>query len=77
VACVLELARTNPKKRKEIADAGIVSTLRHICDWTGGVTISPGGRTAAHHGVMEDDKDVIDQARMALDWLEHGEVYVT
>ncbi|KAJ7059726.1 ARM repeat-containing protein [Mycena amicta] len=28
-----------------------------------------------HHGHMEDDRDVIDQAKTALDWLEHGEAY--
>jgi hypothetical protein len=24
---------------------------------------------------MEDDKDVIESAKTALDWLEHGEAY--
>jgi len=69
VGCVLELARTNPRRRKELIDAGIVSTLRHICEWTGGVSVSPGGRMAH---ILDDDKDVVDKARTALDWLEHG-----
>lgn len=74
VACVLELVRNNPKRRKDIIDAGIVSTLRHICEWSGGLTMSPGGRSLQHHssGALEDDRDTIDNARLALDWLEHG-----
>ncbi|KAF7319164.1 hypothetical protein HMN09_00252900 [Mycena chlorophos] len=32
-----------------------------------------GGRFGSGH--MEDDRDVIDQAKTALDWLEHGEAY--
>ncbi|KAF8881879.1 hypothetical protein BD779DRAFT_1675220 [Infundibulicybe gibba] len=35
VACVLQLAR-NPKGRKEMVEAGMESTLRHICDGRAG-----------------------------------------
>jgi len=74
VACILELARNHPERQKEIADAGIVSTLRHICEWTGAMSMSPGGRALqGHHSIIaEDDRDMIDQAKAALDWLEHG-----
>jgi hypothetical protein len=72
VACILELARKNPKRRKELVDAGIISTLKRISEWSGGVSSSPGGRALGHHAVAEDEKDVVDQARLALDWLEHG-----
>lgn len=72
VGCILQLTRTNPKRRREIVDAGFVSTLRHLCDWSGAAG-SPGGRSPA---VVEDDRDVIDQARLALDWLEHGDAYM-
>ena len=80
---VLELARTNPKRRKEFADAGIVSTLKRICEWPAGVSVGggtgpggpglgPGARrmSMGHH--HHHDEDVIVQARAALDWLELG-----
>ncbi|KAJ6523494.1 ARM repeat-containing protein [Mycena vulgaris] len=38
-----------------------------------GVGVSVGLRGTA----MDDDRDVIEQARTALDWLEHGEAYST
>ena len=71
MAFVLELARRNPKRRKELVDVGIVATLKLICEWTGGTSSSPGGR-AGLHILAEEDKEVISQARAALDWLEHG-----
>ncbi|KAJ6617124.1 armadillo-type protein [Mycena sp. CBHHK59/15] len=79
VSCILELARTNPKRRRALMDAGIVSTLRHICHPAGppgaiASSTSPGGRTFVLTA-MDDDRDVIEQARTALDWLEHGEAY--
>ncbi|KAF5346730.1 hypothetical protein D9756_010404 [Leucocoprinus leucothites] len=156
-ACIYQLAR-NPKGRRAIIDAGIISTLRHLCEWSGtgmspsapssnsvgspvvnlgGRGTSPGGRnwgsaagpstvgshgsshshghgfgsghwsgsshalphyphyphsvfnshhaipsayhphSAAHqHGTaMEDDKEVVQNARAALDWLERGDTY--
>jgi len=163
-SCIRQLAH-NPKGRRAITDAGIISTLRHLCEWSGsgmspatvtspisigspvsgiGVSTTPGGRglspggrnwgssvgagtsgshayphshshglgaghwtgptshllhhyphhslhhghhtvpsiyqphSAAHqHGnTMDDDKEVVHNARAALDWLERGDTYV-
>lgn len=71
VSCVLQLIRANLHRRQEFHDTGIISTLRHMCDWSGGVSLSPGGRMVGHH-VVEDDKEVIDLARQAVEWLDHG-----
>ncbi|KAJ7590838.1 ARM repeat-containing protein [Mycena floridula] len=73
VACILELARNHPERRKVLADAGIVSTLHHICEWGGGMSLSPGGRpmSLSGHPIVAEDRDLIDQAKLALDWLEH------
>jgi hypothetical protein len=74
VACILELAQTDTKRaRIEMGSAGITSTLRHMCDWPGAISFSPGGRTGGLHVSGEEDKDVINQARQALDWLENDE----
>ena len=74
VSCILYLIRGKPQCRQELQDTGIISTLRHMCDWGGGVSISPGGRMLGHHHhVVEDDKEVIDAAREALDRLDHGD----
>jgi hypothetical protein len=43
-----------------------------MCDWSGGVSLSPGGRMSGSHHVIEDDKEVINLARQAVDWLDHG-----
>jgi hypothetical protein len=73
VACVLELTRTDPKRsRREFSEAGITSTLRHICEWTGGVGVSPTGRGQHWNMFIEDDREVVDQARQALSLLEHS-----
>ncbi|KAJ3568008.1 hypothetical protein NP233_g5999 [Leucocoprinus birnbaumii] len=164
-ACIHQLAR-NSRGRRAIIEAGIIPTLRHICEWSGsgmspsapspivgspglslsGRGISPGGKnwgspaggpsiggggashtssshphslglgssvpwnggsssshgfphlphyphsvfnahhtmpsvyqphSAAHqHGTaMEDDREVVQNARAALDWLERGDSY--
>lgn len=73
ISCIFELIRADPQKTlKPLNDAGIVSTLRHISGWTGGVGISPGGRSAGHGMAIEEDGEVIAQARMALEWLDHS-----
>lgn len=72
VSCILNLIRTGPPRRQEFHDTGIISTLRHMCDWSGGVSLSPGGRMSGSHHVIEDDKEVINLARQAVDWLDHG-----
>ncbi|KAJ8522891.1 hypothetical protein ONZ45_g602 [Pleurotus djamor] len=66
VDCILEIARSSAANRKEIIDAGIVMTLRHICEWTGGVPVSPSGGRTSLHPVIEDDKFVVELARQAL-----------
>lgn len=71
VSCVSALICANPKRRQEFQEAGIISTLRHMCDWSGGVSLSPGGRMSGHHHVIEDDKEVIGRARQAVEWLDH------
>ncbi|KAL9708624.1 hypothetical protein Ac2012v2_008173 [Leucoagaricus gongylophorus] len=140
-SCIYQLAR-NSKGRRAIIEAGIISTLRHLCEWSnpgvppsspisvgsigGGLSgrgMSPGGRnwgsttgtniggsysTSHSHGhwggsshilphypygvfnnhhahssiyqphsavhqhgtTMEDDKEVVQNARAALDWLD-------
>lgn len=160
VSCVLVLAQANPRRRKEMAEVGIVGTLRRLCEWSGhahgqphghahghasslaggmGLSLSPSNATAGggpgpgpggmsawggrspirspstsntptvagiygswggsgslhhHHShsfthpghvgghyptshsmVLDDDRDVVQRARTALEWLEHGEVY--
>ncbi|OJA13588.1 hypothetical protein AZE42_02727 [Rhizopogon vesiculosus] len=74
VSSILALVQSNIRRKHELADAGIISTLRHMCDWTTGVSVnmSPGGR---HHRIhMEDDKDVAKLARSILDILEHSNI---
>ena len=69
VACVRELVRTNPHCYRELHDAGIDTTLRHMCDYGGGlVAASPTG-SAFTMGV-EEDSEVREKAREALRWLE-------
>jgi hypothetical protein len=38
-----------------------------------GAGAGAGGGVGALRGVLDDDRDVVDQARVALDWLEHGD----
>ncbi|KAF8901845.1 armadillo-type protein [Gymnopilus junonius] len=149
VGCILTLVQGQPRRRKEMTDAGIVSTLKRFTEWSGhgpslggsghghagGISLSPpntssvrwGGRTQSpvrgsaasgtasagvygswagtgsmhqHHSqhhqpwyqsssssgrgsawpshmALEDDRDVVQRARQALEWLEHGETYIT
>lgn len=75
VNCVFQLIRNNPKRIREFHESGIVSTLRHISDRIGAVSLSPGGvgrlHGHHHHGV-DDDKEISERARLAVDWLEHA-----
>jgi hypothetical protein len=68
VSCILQLIHS--EYRDELQDAGIITTLRHICDLSGVVSLSPGGRMSGHHHVIEDDKEVIDLARQAVNIWE-------
>ncbi len=52
-----------------MVETGILSTLRHICEWSGG------GLTMSHahtSSAIEEEKDIIEHARLALNWLEYG-----
>ncbi|KAF4608317.1 hypothetical protein EYR40_000661 [Pleurotus pulmonarius] len=71
--CILAIVKSSAlgPTRSDIVEAGIVSTLRHICEWSGAVAVSPGGRSSTHHTVIEDDKEVVDLARQSLQCLEH------
>ncbi|KAI0929233.1 hypothetical protein AcW1_006226 [Taiwanofungus camphoratus] len=69
ISCVLELAKANPRSHKELHDAGIDSTLRHMCEYSGGLGGSPARRFAMG---KEDDSEVQEKARDALHWLEHN-----
>ncbi|KAJ7503801.1 ARM repeat-containing protein [Mycena galericulata] len=80
VSAVLELARTSTAGRRALGQAGVASTLRQMCSAGTSGFGSPvrdvGGAGGGLRGTaMDDDRDVIEQARTALDWLEHGEVY--
>lgn len=145
VSAVWELVKPDPRGRRgAFVDAGIVGTLRRLCEWSGmGAATSPGGGggrnrrgsgagtspsasasiavpgsaggggvwggtggfgatyfghpvyyhsphhhagvVGGHHGHagggggggLDDDKEVVERARIALDWLEHGDVYVS
>ncbi|CAA7262370.1 unnamed protein product [Cyclocybe aegerita] len=43
LACVLVLAKANPRRRKEMAEVGIVGTLKRLCEWSGS------GSGGGHH----------------------------
>ncbi|KAI0723864.1 ARM repeat-containing protein [Cerioporus squamosus] len=74
ISCVLELVRQNPRSHRELHEAKIDSTLRHMCEHSSHVSASPttlrltGGRQMG----AEDDLEVQDKARQALHWLEHN-----
>ena len=74
VSCILELARSNPLSYRELQDAGIVTTLRHMLENHSHVGASPtvhrhiGGRQMG----AEDDTEVQERARQALHWLERS-----
>ena len=121
VSCIHQLVIGNPRRKKAMMEAGIVSTLKRLCEWSGygggsgsrggssfispsagGGARSPGrhsggggtaggggpgswagsGSTRHMHGSSglssvgnDEDRSVVQQARVALDWLEHGEGY--
>ncbi|KAJ7238127.1 ARM repeat-containing protein [Mycena haematopus] len=87
VSAVLELARASTAARRALGEAGVSATLRQMCSASASGFHSPhsavaGGLQRDMTGIgvgratsMEDDKDVIESAKTALDWLEHGEAY--
>ncbi|KAG1827372.1 armadillo-type protein [Suillus subaureus] len=74
ISCILSLVQSNIRRKHELTEAGITSTLRHMCDWTAGVSVSmsPGGRHQRIH--MDDDKEAVKLARSVLDLLEHSNI---
>ena len=75
VNCVFQLIQSNLKWIRQFHESGIVSTLRHISERIGAVSLSPGGVGRVlhghyHHGA-DDDKEISERARLAVDWLEH------
>ncbi|EKM55266.1 uncharacterized protein PHACADRAFT_255760 [Phanerochaete carnosa HHB-10118-sp] len=71
VACVRELIRANPHSYRELHDAGIDTTLRHMCDYGGGLAAASPMASAFSMGV-EEDSEVREKAREALRWLERS-----
>ncbi|KAI0086228.1 ARM repeat-containing protein [Irpex rosettiformis] len=73
VTCVLQLIKANPGSYKELHESGIDSTLRHMCDYGGGIMASSPTSTRFHnhhyHMGVEDDREVKDKARDALNRL--------
>ncbi|KAH8829999.1 armadillo-type protein [Flagelloscypha sp. PMI_526] len=57
----------SPKARRQLLEAGINGTLKRICQWGGKVPGVPGSR-----GGLSDDREVVDLAKAALSYLEHG-----
>ncbi|KAF9651456.1 ARM repeat-containing protein [Thelephora ganbajun] len=70
-SCVLQLAK-NSRCQKVLRDVGFDSTLRHMCDFGGGMTNGSPGPLSHQMGV-EDDVGVKEKAREALALLEYGE----
>ena len=70
VSCVRELIRANPHAHRELHEAGIDATLRHMCDSGGGLISSP--TTSALSMGVEEDSEVRDKAREALRLLERN-----
>jgi len=70
-ACVLQLAK-NPRSHKELRDIGIDSTLRHMCEYHGAISGSPG--PLSHQMGVEDDIGVKDRALQALKLLDHSDL---
>ncbi|KAI0672837.1 ARM repeat-containing protein [Trametes maxima] len=73
VSCVAELARQNPLSHRELHEAGIDATLRHMLEYTAHVSASPTLRFGVGRPMgIEDDLEVQDKARQALHCIEHG-----
>ncbi|PCH37902.1 ARM repeat-containing protein [Wolfiporia cocos MD-104 SS10] len=70
VSCVYELVRVNPGSHKFLHDAGIDTTLRHICEYSGPVSSSPTKRFGSGPYTLTEE-DVREKAREALHILEY------
>lgn len=69
VSCILELIDSNPHSHKILHDAGIDSTLRHMCEYIGATAGSPTMFSMGLHATMEDEV-TRHRARIALRGLE-------
>ncbi|KZT27288.1 ARM repeat-containing protein [Neolentinus lepideus HHB14362 ss-1] len=72
MACILQLSKSNLRSQQALRDANIHSALQRMTDHSRGISVSPGG-LGRHHLGVEDNLDVREMAREALEWLEHGE----
>ncbi|EPQ57852.1 ARM repeat-containing protein [Gloeophyllum trabeum ATCC 11539] len=72
MACILQLSKSNLRSQQALRDANIHSVLQRMTDHSRGISLSPGG-LGRHHLGVEDNLDVREMAREALEWLEHGE----
>lgn len=74
VACVRELVRTNPSSYHELHAVGIDSTLRHMCEYNNPMlATSPTIRYSMGLQMgAEDDSEVKEKAREALQYMELG-----
>lgn len=64
IARTVGLAGGGLHRRKEIVEAEFVATLRRVCEWSD-----------AAAWIANDDRDVVEWARRALDWLGHEDMY--
>ncbi|KAL0946370.1 hypothetical protein HGRIS_012601 [Hohenbuehelia grisea] len=72
VSCLLELVRASPESRKEIIDAGIPASLKHICEWSAGVVGSPGGPRAVAMQNIKLENEAAEDAGLVLRILDVG-----
>ncbi|TFK46722.1 ARM repeat-containing protein [Heliocybe sulcata] len=72
MVCILQLSKSNLRSQQALRDANIHSVLQRMTDHSRGINLSPGG-LGRHHLGVEDNLDVRELAREALEWLEHGE----
>ncbi|KAJ7164100.1 ARM repeat-containing protein [Mycena filopes] len=73
VSAILELARSSTAARRALGDAGVASTLKQMCSAHSPVAGAGGVQGGRGANPLDDDRDVVEQAKKALAWLEQGE----
>ncbi|KAI5985363.1 ARM repeat-containing protein [Pisolithus albus] len=73
VGCLLTLLRTKPRRKRDLIEAGYVSTLRHLCERTGGGT-GVGGIGSLTTGTSPDDRDAAVVAKQVLDLMDSSTI---